>query len=240
MELSESIVAVACALFLVVVCIASFWYLQTAGIRALPKPPSTPSSAPRTLTEEQRKALERKLEREAARLNLELEQRRQKEARETAKPSFYEDKLRKREQERISKAQELEEEERTRDADLNAQYKNWKNKLSVVEVSEQDDTINPRYRSLDEFISHLIKAKRCDVQSLASIFQLSIDQVVSRILELENQGKIYGIFDDQGRYLVLSKLEMGEIKNIVWALDERVSLNEIHSHISKLVTKGSL
>ena len=239
MKLSESIVAGACALFLVLVCIASFWYLQTAGNRALKKP-SAGSSAPRTLTEEQRKALERKLEREAARLNLELEQRRKEEARETAKPSFYEEKLRKREQERISKMQELEEEERKRDADLNAQYKKWKNKLTVVEVSEQNDTIHQRERSLDEFISHLINAKRCDVQSLASIFQLSIDQVVSRIHELEKQAKIYGIFDDQGRYLVLSESEMEGIKTVLSLLDERLSLNEIHSQISKLVTKGSL
>lgn len=231
----STISAIASGIFLLLVFIFSFRFLSSVqNAETTTKNPSIARSKP--LTEEEKRKLERRLQKEAARAERELHERRQKEARDTARPSLYEEKLKRRENERETEQQRLEEERKSREIELSDEYSKWKTQIAVVDDFSIENDLKQRDRSIEAFISHLRKTKRSEAESIASIFQLSVEQVVSRVEELENQGIICGVFDDRARYLVLTLNEKESIKASIVGLTERKSLSEIHNIISKSVS----
>jgi hypothetical protein len=235
----SALLATLSGIFLILIFIVSLWALrQVQAPKAETKKQPPASSSSKALSEVERNQLKRRLERETARINREEEEQRRKDALETAKPSFYEDKLRKREQQRMLQETAEENEKQIRERNINAQYSKWKTQITVVDGSRE--TISHLPASVEEFIAHLTHKKRIEIETVASLFRLSVDQVLARIAALENQGRLFGIIDDQARYLQISVEEMTGIKNVIDQFDERLPINELHYRISKSISIGSL
>lgn len=218
-------------LFLVLVFIGSFVFLQ----RAQKAPENrTRSNDKRALTAEEERKLTRRLERDALREERERQEQATKEAAETARASSYQEKLRKREQEREARELHNAQESHKKAKDLDA----WK--ASIKKVDEGIEQTTRDLGSVEDFIDYIRRRKVIEVESLASSFRLDITSVVCRINDLIDQSRIFGVFDDRGRFIHINEDEGKKIQDLVSRMSSRMTVRSLCSDIGILVSSKQI
>ena len=228
-------VALGSIVFLVIVFAVSFFLLQRTIRRAAQrKDHVNPNQSKRILSDEERMQIERRLQREALRQQREAERVRQQEAYEAAKPSAYADKIRKREEQRmIREADELRsrEEKERRDA---TEYDKWKSQIEVTDNGEDEEDNG----GLIQQLIHCLGGNQIQLlEDIASRFNLSIQQIVDRVRDLEQQGAITGCLDDRGRYIPISLDFMDRVDRQLRTCSERIPASGIQSCINSALAE---
>ena len=221
------------AAVLIVILVCSFLYLQR--LRA----PAAVTAAPpnlRTLTGDEERVLRQRLERQAGRAQREREQEQHRQAVEMAKPSLYQDKLRKREESRLAEEEEQAQTRRAKEAHEAEEYAKWKSSLTVVGQENADTESGMRdTHSLQSFIAYVTDRKVVELEALASAFQLSIEQVIRRIGDLETQGMLYGLADERGRYYSIETQHVQAIRRTLNGRQSRISLEDLHRDLDGVI-----
>ena len=229
---SQIHLAVAGLVFLVVVFVVSVVYLQRSQRKQDDK-----KTGPRprgALNPEEERRLARHLERTAQRQERERREQAAREAEETARPNLYKEKIRIREEERLERERRDQEEAQSRDREV----EKWKNAISKVDEGNEKPLHN--IQSVEEFAQYIMKRKVVEVESLASTFRLEIPETISRINDLMSQSKLFGVFDDRGRYILLLESEVKAIQEHISALNSRKTIRDICSNVSSIVSADPL
>lgn len=220
--------AVLGAAFLVAVFVGSLIFLR----RFRDGPTAKPTDAnTRRLNDVELEKLRKRIEREAARLERERQADRAQEAMDMAKPSAYQEKLRRREEERSAKEQAEAEQQLSKEQEI----AKWKSGISVVEEGANNPLRNAA--SLDEFVRYIRDHKTVEIEAMSSMFRMSVEDIIQRINALESDKLIYGIIDDRGRYTVLFPEELAKIKDAILFSRKRLPLRDLHSQLSHIVSR---
>ncbi|OII74615.1 uncharacterized protein cubi_00168 [Cryptosporidium ubiquitum] len=125
------------------------------------------------------------------------------------KQKLYEEKINKKVLERlVEKNKALLQEQK--------QYERWKFEMDISEAGNEfefeDEGLNSEYTSLRNFLNAITSEKIADINNLSAEFRISIEDVISRIRQLEEQGIIDGVLTDKGKYIFISEKEWESIK----------------------------
>ncbi|KAL7067789.1 hypothetical protein ACR3K2_16980 [Cryptosporidium serpentis] len=126
------------------------------------------------------------------------------------------------------------------------EYEKWKKRI-VIEDSGQnteDEDLNSELLSLSNFIN-LIKTKKViQLDDLSSNFNISIDDTINRIQELEKQNLLDGVFTDSGKYIYITETEWQDLtkalesKGIIEKSSSLVSICNQVINIDKYTTQN--
>jgi hypothetical protein len=214
-------------LFLSGVFLLSFWYLRSFTARRK----TTISNVPQLSTDEQR-ALANRIARQQERARRAQEEERRQNARNLAKPvNLYQEKLTRREEERIEKEHSVSQEARRRNAEENQVYAKWKGEIEVQEGGGKGVVSH----SVEEFVTFLKENKLVDLDVVANKFNMRIAELIDRITKLEAQGVIYGIVDDRSKYCVVEGEEVAKIDCEIRNSNIRMSLERVHDLVKHCV-----
>ncbi|EKX73302.1 conserved hypothetical protein [Theileria equi strain WA] len=206
-------IATAVVLFLFTITFVLIYLtkFQGSSLNVAPEVQTGPSEAQESTTEEDEKPKKTLTTKQKKRQELKEEKKRQK-ALQDEEREEKEKILRKKqeileakraEQEKLRKEQEqkrLEEEEKA--------YKELTSKF----VIEREGVYTPDVEfSIEDFIEFITSKKLCNVEELSTRFSLKAEDVVKRINELEEQDRIFGLLDDQGRYIYITQNEVDSI-----------------------------
>lgn len=92
----------------------------------------------------------------------------------------------------------------------------WKDYIEVAEAGinnnmlEVDEATKTR-----EFVNFVIENRVVTFESLASSFDLSIQEVVNKLKDLEREKMIQGIFTDRGKYIYLTTEDLENVANYI-------------------------
>lgn len=189
------------------------------------------SDGKRVLSAQEERDLARRLEKQAQRIERERQAEAAREAAEIAKPSLYQEKLRKREEDRLDRERLETVETQKREKEL----ERWKSSITV-----QDEGVEQPPRdigSVHEFISYIEEHKVVDIETLAESFRLSVDQAIKRIEDLERQNLLYGVLDDRCRYIRITRDEVRAIKDSIEGSSSRVSVGTICREIGLILSR---
>jgi hypothetical protein len=219
------ILAALSLVFLATVFVASFWFLK----RINQSDPRRQVIGRTDLTPQERYQLARRIEREALRARREQAAINQRGALDTARPSYYQDKLKKREEERLAREQAEFEANRIKQQAELAQYDQWKTTISITsEGCEKGDIV-----SVEQFIEYIQENRIVNIEQVASIFSLTPDQVISRISDLENYGKLFGNLDERGKYTVIMGDQITSLNVALETFGDRWNIDALRHLVSR-------
>jgi hypothetical protein len=217
-------------IFLVAIFVVSFLFLRKVSAKPSDQRMGTLGGRGAELTVQERDQIARRMEREAIRARREEDARARQEALETAKPSYYQEKLRKREEERLARENAEKDAERTKLESEAAEYNKWKNMISVTNQGNEDGGAV----SVEEFVTYIQDNKIVNIENIASRFNLKPDDVVSRIHSLEAAGVLFGILDDRGKYIVISSEQIDSIEGSLKQTNKRWTIDELRNLVTDL------
>lgn len=161
-------------------------------------------------------AREEKKKREAL---LEEERRKVDQAEENAE--------RKREEAERKELEEKERKEHEEYLKLKATFQMEEEGFDGVDEDEKENL-------LQTFIEHIRNNKVVVLEDLATEFKLKTQAVIDRITELQENGTLTGVIDDQGKFIYISDKELGEIASFIRQRG-RVSITELAESSNSLV-----
>lgn len=132
---------------------------------------------------------------------------------------------------RALEEKKLEEEMEKRDQ---AEFDQWKGFIEVEESGSAVKSEEELQREADELVATLKRDKIVLLESLALQWDLTSAQVVERLAQLEEQGKVQGVVDERGKYIYVTPEEMEAIAKWVQRKG-RVKLAALAAHSNKLV-----
>lgn len=189
------------------------------------------SDGKQALSAQEQRDLARRLERQAQRNERERHAEAAREAAEIAKPSLYQEKLRKREEDRLDRERLETVENQKRQKEL----EQWK---SLIKLQDEGVEQPPRdIGSVHEFISYIEEHKVVDIETLAAAFRLSVDQAMKRIEDLERENLLYGVLDDRCRYIRITRDEVRAIKDFIEGSSNRVAIGTICREIGLILSQ---
>lgn len=157
-----------------------------------------------------------------------------------------EQKLRKKAEEEEMKKREEEIEERKREEDElfnrlkkekemkeNEEFDKWKTMFKVTEQGVAADAFQSAAK-IDDFVNFVKLRKVVSLQELSGEFKLSNTDLVTRLLQLEEQGRINGIIDDRGKYIYLTEREIASIEK-VFVTKGRISKSDLIKECNRLI-----
>jgi len=169
------------------------------------------------------KRKEKKMRREEKR----AEEEEQKDTR-SAKEVKYQKKLMDRENERLRKEQALADAMRRKEQKEQAEYEAMK---SMFEVEESGTTVDEGSTEdtsnlLQKFVDYIHQRKVVVLEDVAAEFQMRSRELLSRIEALEMMGRVSGVVDDRGKFIVITKEEMAKVADFINSRG-RVSLSDL-------------
>eukprot|EP00897_Mesotaenium_endlicherianum_P005075 jgi/Mesen1/4596/ME000232S03847 len=155
------------------------------------------------------------------------------------KSAKYSDKQREREQAREAeealKAEEQREEEAKREAEGLAELEQWKGMFSVeTEGTVEADVQQESQGLLLDFVHYIQKHKCVVLEELAAEFELRTQDVVNRVVALEQMGRISGVMDDRGKFIYISPEEMQAVADYI-RRSGRVSIAHLASKSNEFI-----
>ncbi|KAG2454668.1 hypothetical protein HYH02_000507 [Chlamydomonas schloesseri] len=155
------------------------------------------------------------------------------------KRSAYEERRAKREAER--EAQEAaQEEEMRRAAEERARREEeeaakWMGQISVEEQGEDGDESGAAAESLlAAFVDFIRARKTVPLEALALQFGLRTSEAIDRIRQLEEAGRLTGVMDERGKYIYISREEMGAVAAYIRQRG-RVAIGELAARSAALI-----
>ncbi|KAK9908874.1 hypothetical protein WJX75_004133 [Coccomyxa subellipsoidea] len=146
------------------------------------------------------------------------------------KREAYDEQRRRRDAER--EAKELAEEEEAerlaakKQAREDAEAAKWMGQIAVEQQGEEAQSEEQAQGLLQAFIDYIIERKTVHLEDLASEFGLRVQDAISRVQTLEEEGRITGVMDDRGKFIYISREEMAAVADYVKSRG-RVAIGEL-------------
>ncbi|KAF7457713.1 DDRGK domain protein [Cryptosporidium felis] len=89
------------------------------------------------------------------------------------------------------------------------EYEKWKSKIEICESGREFeyDKLECEYKDLMDFINTVVSRKVTDINELSAEFQIKVEEVISRIHQLEEQEIIEGLLTEKGQYIYINESE---------------------------------
>ena len=225
--MNEAVLAALGIIFIIVVFVASLVVLSKKPIST----PVTQISGLRraVLDENERRRLEQRVLRQRER---EERQRRYESAVAAAELNPYQEKLRRREDERLERGRAERQEIQRRQREESAEFDEWKRNISVVDSGASE---SGPVKSVHELVSYVKERKIVELSAVASAFGIQPDDAMARLTELEKQGKLYGVIDEKARYVFIEEDERRKIVDFFDSMNARIPLDKLSETVAGII-----
>lgn len=119
------------------------------------------------------------------------------------------------------------------------EYEEWKGLISVEDTGEVGDDMEEDDGMLQRFCGRLKREKIVVLEDLGGEFGLRTEEVVQRLMSLQENGTVSGFFDDRGKFVYVSREEMEEVAKFIEKRG-RVSIQELGKESSRLLHLDSV
>jgi len=106
--------------------------------------------------------------------------------------------------------------------------KKWMHTFTVEEAGEEALTREEGEVVLGRMIEYLQSRKTVALEELAAEFNMRTAEAVSKVRELEAEGRITGVMDDRGKFIYVSREEMAAVAEFI-RKKGRVAIGELAS-----------
>jgi len=146
----------------------------------------------------------------------------------SAKDLKYQKKLEERENERQRKEKALAEAMRKKEEKEQAEYEAMKSMFEVEESGTTVDEASSKDTSnlLQKFVDYIHQRKVVVLEDVAAEFRMRSKELLSRIEALELMGRVSGVVDDRGKFIVITKEEMAKVADFINERG-RISLSDL-------------
>ena len=225
--MNEAVLAALGIIFIIVVFVASLVVLSKKPIST----PVTQISGLRraVLDKNERRRLEQRVLRQRER---EERQRRYESAVAAAELNPYQEKLRRREEERLERGLAERQEIQRRQREESAEFDEWKRNISVVDSGASE---SGPVKSVHELVSYVKERKIVELSAVASAFGIQPDDAMARLTELEKQGKLYGVIDEKARYVFIEEDERRKIVDFFYSMNARIPLDKLSETVAGII-----
>eukprot|EP01067_Filipodium_phascolosomae_P009419 Filipodium_phascolosomae@DN8415_c0_g1_i1.p1 len=93
-------------------------------------------------------------------------------------------------------------------------YEGWRKDMLVAGSGQDADEVDETSQ-LENFILHIQRHKVVQIENLASEFRLKSQDVVQRLNELVETGRLTGIMDERGKFICLSLEELKTVSKLI-------------------------
>ena len=139
-----------------------------------------------------------------------LEERRNREM-EKEKELLLKEKMREEAEKKLEEElKRVQEEQKKKDDEI---YNQWKDMMKVGEEGEEKMDFK-KEEVINKFLDYIKIRKVVSLEDLSGTFKLSTNDIVMKLNQFENEGRILGIIDDRGKYIYITEKEMGLIEKM--------------------------
>lgn len=138
-----------------------------------------------------------------------------------------EDEERKREN-----AERLKREEKERKE--HEEYLKMKASFQVEEEGFEEEDADEKENMLKNFVDYIRESKVVVLEDLATHFKLKTNAAIDRITDLQADGILTGVIDDQGKFIYISKKELNDVSEFIRQRG-RVSITELVESSNNLI-----
>ena len=130
---------------------------------------------------------------------------------EKEREMLIKEKLKEEEKKKLEETlQKVKEEQQKKDDEI---YNQWKDMIKIGEEGEgiidfSDENV------INEFLNYIKIRKVVSLEDLSGVFKISPNELVEKLNQFENEGRILGIIDDRGKYIYVTEKEMNMIENL--------------------------
>lgn len=130
----------------------------------------------------------------------------------------------------LAAAQKAEEQRKKDDAE----FDEWKDMFTVSGSGTSAEAENDSADLLEEFIATIKKRKVVVLDELAAQFHMKTPDVITRIQQLEADGRLTGVLDDRGKFLYITPEELDSVAR--WINKRgRVNITDLVAESNKLI-----
>ena len=104
----------------------------------------------------------------------------------------------------------VQEEQKKKDDEI---YNQWKDMMKVGEEGEEKIDFK-KEEVINKFLDYIKIRKVVSLEDLSGTFKLNTNDIVMKLNQFENEGRILGIIDDRGKYIYITEKEMGLIEKM--------------------------
>jgi len=135
-----------------------------------------------------------------------------------------------REQENFLKLQKEEQERKEHE-----EYLKLKESFVIEEVGEVGVLTEEESQALlQEFVDYIKDQKVLPLEDLAAHFDLKVQEVIDRVENLIEMGRLTGVMDDRGKFIYISKEEMEAVSTFIRQRG-RVSITDLAESSNQLI-----
>ena len=139
-----------------------------------------------------------------------LEERRNREM-EKEKELLLKEKMREEAEKKLEEElKKVQEEQKKKDDEI---YNQWKDMMKVGEEGEEKIDFK-KEEVINKFLDYIKIRKVVSLEDLSGTFKLNTNDIVMKLNQFENEGRILGIIDDRGKYIYITEKEMGLIEKM--------------------------
>ena len=139
-----------------------------------------------------------------------LEERRNREM-EKEKELLLKEKMREEAEKKLEEElKKVQEEQKKKDDEI---YNQWKDMMKVGEEGEEKMDFT-KEEVINKFLDYIKIRKVVSLEDLSGTFKLNTNDIVMKLNQFENEGRILGIIDDRGKYIYITEKEMGLIEKM--------------------------
>lgn len=114
------------------------------------------------------------------------------------------------------------------------EYLKLKASFSVEEEGFEEVSDDEKEDLFKRFIDHIKEKKVVVLEELATEFKLKTQAVIDRITDLQADGTITGVIDDQGKFIYISVQELQDVSEFIRQRG-RVSITELVESSNNLI-----
>ncbi|CAG9461182.1 unnamed protein product [Pedinophyceae sp. YPF-701] len=151
--------------------------------------------------------------------------------------SLYEMRRRRRDEERAAQDAQNEDEMAKKERQEQQKAARWAAKIRTQEAGEGVPAGGQSPTTLDKFLHCIREGKVVRLEDLAARFQISVEQTIAWIRDLEGAGRLTGVMDDRGKYVYVSPAECKAVAKFI--MDKgRVTMEDIAKQTTAAVGLG--
>ena len=151
------------------------------------------------------------------------------------KQAKYSAKLAAKEAERLGAEDEEKKVAEAKAEEEQKEFDKWKDMFAVEDEGDADADLDGESSSLlNDFITYIKNSKMVVLEDCAAKFGLHTKEVINRIQNLEEMGRLGGVLDDRGKYIYISEEEWAAVAKFVNARG-RVSMSMLAKESNKLI-----
>ena len=130
---------------------------------------------------------------------------------EKEREMLIKEKLKEEEKKKLEETlQKVKEEQQKKEEEI---YNQWKDMIKIGEEGEGRRDFSDE-NVINEFLNYIKIRKVVSLEDLSGVFKISPNELVEKLNQFENEGRILGIIDDRGKYIYVTEKEMNMIENL--------------------------